>query len=60
MMEIPDWFGPALAIAQHQDRINSWPAWQRWAHRLFVAWRCPCCKAARTGRVPRATGQRPQ
>lgn len=39
------WFGRALAIAQHQDRINSWPAWKRWLHRALISRQCPCCVA---------------
>lgn len=37
------WFGPALAAAQHQDDIASWPWWARWLHRTFRAQGCPAC-----------------
>lgn len=48
----PDWFGPMLGAAQHQDRMNSWPHWQRLLHRLFIARHCPACKG-----VERRNGQ---
>lgn len=41
---IPDWFGPSLGAAQHQDRMNTWPRWQRLFHRWFIAHRCPACR----------------
>lgn len=44
MNKIPDWFGPALATAQHQDNLNNAYWWQRLLHRLFISWRCPCCQ----------------
>ena len=46
------WFGPALAIAQHEDRKRSWPWYGRLQHWLFVSWRCPCCKAAKERFIP--------
>lgn len=43
----PSWFGRALAIAQHQDTLNSWPSWKRWMHRKIVGRKCECCIAWR-------------
>jgi hypothetical protein len=40
---IPNWFGPSLAAARHQDEINRWPLWQRLMHQWFVARKCPAC-----------------
>jgi len=42
-MEIPNWFGPALAIAKHQDQKASWPWYGRFFHWAFRSWRCGCC-----------------
>lgn len=41
---MPEWFGPALAAAQHQDTINSWPKWARWMHKVFRSHKCPACQ----------------
>ena len=40
---MPDWFGPSMAAAQHQDALSRLPFWQRWLHQKFIAPRCPCC-----------------
>jgi len=42
-VEVPAWFGPLLAIAQHRDKIRCAVWWQRWLHFIFVSWWCPCC-----------------
>ena len=44
MSDWPDWFPEALAAAQHQDKIASWPWYGQLLHRWFVSYRCPGCK----------------
>lgn len=41
---LPDWFGPSLGAAQHQDQINSWPWWARFLHRTLRSKKCPACQ----------------
>lgn len=43
MSDMPKWFPGALAVARHVDALDRWPVWERLAHRVFVAPRCPCC-----------------
>lgn len=43
MLEIPKWWPTLFAVAEHQDRKQSWPWYGRLQHYLFVSFRCPCC-----------------
>lgn len=45
----PLWFGKALGAAQHQCNLARAKWWQRLFHRVFVAWRCPCCLYTKRG-----------
>jgi hypothetical protein len=49
--EIPDWFGPALAAAQHQDEMKKWPWYGRLIHRIFVGKKCKACCYGRKEKV---------
>ncbi len=52
MSEIPEWFGPALAVARHQDRLSAMPWLFRWLHKILIARRCQCCIEYKKWRKP--------
>ena len=41
--EIPDWLGPALAAARHQDELVAKPWWFRLLHHVLTWRRCEAC-----------------
>jgi len=51
MGTMPDWFGPALISARHQDYLEHTFVLFRWFHRVFRR-NCPACRWWHDSRRP--------